>query len=43
MSRNRMQIDDAENAFVLVLDGGPILQRAEIIADVKLAGGLNAG
>ena len=37
-----VQIDDAVDAFVLVLHTHPILERAEIIADVEIAGWLDA-
>jgi hypothetical protein len=29
-----MEIDDAENALVIILNADPILERAQIIADV---------
>ena len=38
-----MQVDDAVDAIVVVLDLGPVLQRAKIISDVRAAGGLDAG
>ena len=38
-----VQIDDAEDALVVVLDLDPVLQRAQIIADVQIAGRLDAG
>src|SRR5271166_1139656 len=37
-----MQVDDAENAFVMVLQCHPIADRSQVIAEVKVAGGLNA-
>ena len=43
IKRDRVQVDDAVDAIVVVLDFGPVLQRAEIISDVRAAGGLNAG
>src|SRR5258706_5728872 len=38
-----MQVHDAEQAVVLVLQLDPTLNGAEVIADVQLAGGLDAG
>ncbi len=43
VKRDRVQVYDAIDAIVVVLDFGPVLQRPEIIADVRAAGGLNAG
>src|SRR5437879_6042868 len=43
IQRDRVQVDDAVDTIVVVLDFGPILQRSEIIPDVRAAGGLNAG
>ena len=43
INRDRVQVDDAVDAIVVVLDLGPVLQRAKIISDVRAAGGLNAG
>ena len=40
--RDRVQIDDAEDAFVIVLDPDPVGQRAQIIADMQIAGRLHA-
>jgi hypothetical protein len=37
-----VQIDDAEETFVLVLERYPVAQGAEIIAEVNVAGGLRA-
>ncbi len=37
-----MKIDDAEKTFVFALQRDPIFQRAEIIADVQVAGRLRA-
>src|SRR5689334_4906009 len=39
----RVQIDDAEDALVIVLQRDPVADRAEIIAEMKIAGRLNAG
>src|ERR1041384_7013361 len=39
---DRVQVDDAEEALVLVLQRGPVAQRAEIVADVYVAGRLRA-
>ena len=38
-----VQIHDAENTLVVVLDADPILESAQVIADVKVAGGLHSG
>src|SRR5262249_34534237 len=40
--RNRVQIDDAEEAFVLVLERDPVAQGAKVIAEMNVAGGLRA-
>jgi hypothetical protein len=37
-----MQIDDAEDAFVIALDFRPVLQSPKIVAQVKLTARLNA-
>ncbi len=37
-----VQIDDAEDAVVVVLQRHPVADRAEIIAEVQIAGGLHA-
>src|SRR5207247_380605 len=41
--RDGMQVHDAEQAVVLVLQLDPVLHGAEVIADVQLAGRLDAG
>ena len=41
--RDRVQVHDAVDAIVVILDLGPVLQRAEIIPDMRTAGGLDAG
>jgi hypothetical protein len=38
-----VEIDDAENTFVVVLNLDPVAERSEIIADVEIAGRLDAG
>ena len=38
-----VQVHDAENALVIVLDADPVLERAEVISDVKISGGLHSG
>ena len=38
----RVQIDDAKDALVIVLQRDPVADRAEIIAEVQIAGRLNA-
>ena len=43
IDRDRVQIDDAVDAIVVILNLGPVLQRAQIIPDVRAAGGLDAG
>ena len=37
-----VQVDDAENALEAVLELNPVPDRAEVVADVKLARGLDA-
>jgi hypothetical protein len=37
-----MQIDDAEDAFVIVLDPHPVREGAQIVTDMQIAGGLHA-
>jgi hypothetical protein len=37
-----MQVDNAKNAFVAILDIDPVFNRAEIIADMNFARGLYA-
>ena len=39
----RVQIDDAEDALEVVLQRDPVADRAEIIAEMQIAGGLDAG
>ena len=39
---NGVQIDDSEDALIVVLYANPALQRSEIVADVQISGGLNA-
>ena len=41
-SRDRMQIDDAINALVLILQAHKLLQGAEIIAEMQAVGRLHA-
>ena len=43
VNRDRVQIDDAENTFVLPLYLGPVFERSEIITNVELSGRLNTG
>ena len=40
--RDRVEIDDAEEAFVLVLECYPIAQRAQIVPEMYVAGRLGA-
>ena len=40
---NRMQIDNTKNIVVQILVGDPMLDCAQIIADMKIARGLDAG
>jgi hypothetical protein len=37
-----VQVDNAEEAVVLVLEPYPVLDGAEVVADVQLTGGLDA-
>ena len=39
----RVQVDDAEDALVVVLQRDPVADRAEIIAEMQIAGRLDAG
>ncbi len=39
----RVQVDDAEDAFAVVLQCDPVADRAEIIAEMQVAGRLDAG
>ena len=41
--RDRMQIDDTENTLVIVLQAHEIAYRAEVIAEMKIAGRLHTG
>src|SRR5262249_16439183 len=41
--RQRMQIDDAEDALEIVLQRDPVADRAEIVAEMQIAGRLDAG
>ena len=38
-----VQVHDTENALVVVLDANPVFERAEVISDVKITGGLHSG
>src|SRR6266571_769398 len=38
-----MQIDNAENAFVIALDAHPVFERSQVVADVQISGRLHAG
>ena len=38
-----MQVHDAENALVIVLDAHPVFERAEVISDVEISGRLHSG
>ena len=40
--RQRVQIDDAEDAVIVALHRNPVADRAQIIAEVQIAGGLDA-
>ena len=42
VDRDGVQIDDAEDAFVVVLNLYPVPEGTEIIADMEVAGRLNA-
>src|SRR5215469_259763 len=39
----RVEVDDAENALIVVLQRDPVADSAEIIAKMQIAGRLNAG
>src|ERR1700757_192502 len=39
----RMQVDDAEDALVIVLQRDPVADRTEVIAEMQVAGWLDAG
>ena len=41
--RERVEVDDAVDAVVVVLQAHPVAQGAEEVADVELAGGAHAG
>ncbi len=41
--RDRMKIDDAEDALVIVLDAHPVLEGAQVVADMEISGRLHAG
>ena len=41
--RDGVQIDDAPDALVVALNFHPVLQGSQIVADVQIAGRLNAG
>ena len=43
VERDGVQVDDAEDALVVVLDAHPILERSQVISDVKISGRLHAG
>ena len=43
VDRDGVQVDDAVDALVVVLDPHPVLQRTQIVADVQIAGRLDAG
>ena len=43
IDRDGVQIDDAEDAFVVALDLDPVLQRSQIVSNMQIAGRLNAG
>jgi len=43
VERDRVQVDDAENALVIALDSHPVFERPQIISDVQIPGRLHAG
>ncbi len=43
LRRDRVEIDDAVDAVVVVLKGDEFPDRAQIIAEMQVAGRLNAG
>jgi hypothetical protein len=42
VDRDGVQIDDAEDRLIVILEVDPVLERAEVIADVEVAGRLDA-
>src|SRR5437879_11993605 len=42
VDRHCVEIHDAENTFVIVLDLDPVAERAQIISDVQITGRLDA-
>src|ERR1700731_553497 len=43
VNRDGVEIHDTVDTVVVILDLGPVLQRAKIISDMRAAGGLDAG
>ncbi len=43
VERDGVQVDDAEDALVIVLDAHPVLERAQVVSDVQISGRLHAG
>jgi hypothetical protein len=43
LNRNRVHIDHAEEAFIVMLHGDPVADSAQIIAKVQVSGRLHAG
>ncbi len=43
VQRDRVQIDDAENAVIVILDCHPILECPQVVSDVWISGGLDSG
>ncbi|BCH64785.1 hypothetical protein RvVAT039_20010 [Agrobacterium vitis] len=43
LRRQRMQVNDAIHAIVILLERDEFADRAEVIAKMEIAGGLNAG
>ena len=41
--RDRVEVDDAEDALVVVLDLDPVSQGSKVVADVEIAGWLDSG
>src|SRR5271169_4231315 len=42
INRDRVQVDNAVDAIVVVLDFDPVLQRTQIVSNVRTSGRLNA-
>jgi hypothetical protein len=43
VNRDRMEIDNTEDALIVILDLDPVFEGSEIIADMEISRGLNPG